>query len=122
MPSRYGSKRSTYVPFWNCSQFPGQRKSHQGDRQQFKHSVLGNSQHVGASFGHFQPHHTQVKYKREPTAESQTCLTKRFKQMQYRQTLSNDSSANKQTKGGEKQNKTVCMFKTLNGHFFQCIS
>ena len=42
---------------WNSIQLPGQRKFHQGGRQQFQHSVLGNSQHVGARFGHFQPHH-----------------------------------------------------------------
>ena len=59
---------------WNCSQLPGQRQSHQGGRHLFQHSVLGNSQHVGARFGHFQLHHTQVQCKREPTTGSKTCL------------------------------------------------
>ena len=49
-------------------------KSQQGGRQQFQNSVLGNSQHVRAHFGHFQSHHTQVQCKREPTTGLQICL------------------------------------------------
>ena len=59
---------------WNCRQLPGQRKSHQGGRQQFQHSVFGNSQHLGARFGHIQPHHTQAQHKWEPTTVPKTCL------------------------------------------------
>ena len=61
---------------WNCSQLPGQRKSNQGGRQQFQHSVLGNYQYVRGRFGLFEPQHTQVHCKREPTMGPQTCLTK----------------------------------------------
>ena len=63
----------------NCGQqkrnTAGQGKSNQEGRQQFKQSILGNSQHAGARFDHFQSHHTQVEYKWEPITGRQTSLT-----------------------------------------------
>ena len=47
---------------------------------------------------------------------------KKFKQIHYWQTLSNVSSANSWTKGGEKQDKTICTYKTLNAYVYQYIS
>ena len=70
-----GVNKVDSCPLWNCRHVPRQRKSHQGGRYQFQHAVFGNSQHIGASFGHFQSHHTQVQYKREPSMGPQTCLT-----------------------------------------------
>ena len=47
---------------------------------------------------------------------------KKLKQMQYWQTLSNDSYAKKPTKGGVKQNKNIHTCKTLNAYFYQYIN
>ena len=60
---------------WSHRQLPQTGKSHQRGRQQFQHSVHRYSQHIGAPFGHFQPHHTKVEYKRKRTMGPQTCLT-----------------------------------------------
>ena len=46
---------------------------------------------------------------------------KKIKLMQHWQSLSYDCSANKPTKGGEKQNKTICSYKTHNTYFYHHI-
>ena len=72
MPSRYGSTRTTHVHFGTADN--SSDRAQQGGRRQFQHSVLGNSQHVGARFGHFQALYPQVEYKREPGTGPQIYL------------------------------------------------
>ena len=73
IPSRYGSTRSIKCTLWNCRQLLAKGKSHKRNRKQFKNLVLGNFQRIGAHFGHFQPHFSQVKYKWEPATGPQSC-------------------------------------------------
>ena len=67
------------------------------------------------------PLHTRTSHTETHNGASNLPENKKFKQMQYWQTLSNDSSANRPTKGEEKQNKTILTHKKLNANFYQNI-
>ena len=74
LPSRYWSIGRLINTLEPCTNFRTGKIPSRG-RQQSQHSVLGNSQQVGARFGHFQTYHTQEQDKRESTTGPQTCLT-----------------------------------------------
>ena len=114
IPNRYGSTRLTHVPFGTADNPPDKENHIKGAISKFQDSVLGNFQHVGALFGHFQPNHTQVENERKPITGPKTCLSaKNLNKYSNDKLCFLTAPPKKQRKDEEKQNKSIFTYKIL---------